>query len=178
MRSILIFLSLLAAAQGFAADCNYIPKTSVCGVPIDSNIATFEKTLGAPDGTINMGKDRVGLLYGQKTLLVFWRDKLWQIHAWENNSNIDFWSFVRNSEDRINSRFIIAGWGPWGLSRAECRNYLNQFKTIDGDQFSEVMQLPDATLSVLYEPTFEVRVDPNDWQKYKIKHLIIQLTSK
>jgi hypothetical protein len=178
MRSILILLSLFAAARVFAVDCNYIPKSSVCGVPIESNLSSFEKTLGAPDGTINMGKDRVGLLYGQKTLLVFWHNRLWQVHAWETNSNMDFWSYVRNSEDRVNSRFKIADWSPWGLSRADCGGNLNQYKSIDGDQFGEIKQLPGATLSIFYEPTFKVNVDPNDWQKYTVKHLKIEFSRK
>ena len=170
LKKILFTIFLLCvASMSYAQDCILIPSISLCGVPITATRTQFVKVLGNPDGLINMGPDRVGLLYGQRLILIFWHEKLWQTHAWETHSNIDFWSYVRNQEVRNSLRLKFKNWSPWGLSRKEIAQNAKTLPVVDEDEYSEIRRADKDTLSVYYKPTAINMDDPNIYQVDHIK---------
>jgi hypothetical protein len=175
VKSLLFLSGVFLSVESLAFDCNFVSGDSLCGVSINDTQSKYVDKLGKPDGIIEMGTGRQGLLYGQRILLIFKDQRLWEIHAWSYNSNYEFWGYVRNKESRYDMRLVIDGESLWENTRKSAQTKLKKFKTVDGDQFSEVRELPNGSIFVLYQPTFEVDTNPNDWNTYQTSHIKISL---
>jgi len=172
--TLMLFISTLAAAE----DCIFIPGKTLCGVSIKSSSEQFINTLGEPDGKINMGPARVGLVYGPKLLLIFSSNKLYEVHSWETNSNIDFWEYVRNSKSATSKRLIFNNWSPWGMSRKQMELHEKEFPLVDADQFVEHRKAEKANMTIFYSPFYNPQNPPitdlNEWALYKVQHISIR----
>lgn len=176
MKYILSFICFaLFSTSSFAFDCNFVAGKSLCGVPLSAAKPKYIDALGEPDGIIEMGKGRQGLVYGQRMLLMFNDQHLWEIHAWTYNSNFEFWGYIRNHETRHEMKLLIGGESLWGKTRKNAQPLLAKFATLAGDQFSEIRETHDGSIFVFYQPTLEVDTAPNDWNSYQTNHVKISM---
>lgn len=172
MRKIIYLTALLhAPISVFAKDCVLVPDLSLCGVPLNAAMNTFVKAIGKPDGSINMGPDRLGLLYGQKLMLIFWHNKIWQVHSWETNPNIDFWDYVRNKAPYEPFVLKINELNPWGLTRKQLGIKAKNLPVLDEDQFSEIRTAVKTQIAIFYAPTWNASDNPEDWGAYPVNHI-------
>jgi hypothetical protein len=79
---------------------------SAFGLPLSATKKEYIEKLGSPDGEIKMGIGRVGLLYGQNLMLIFWNNKLWEVQIWEGKP-IDALGYVRNGREKTPIKIII-----------------------------------------------------------------------
>lgn len=173
-KTLLVTALCVAPILAIARDCVLIPGASFCAVPLTATQADFVKSIGQPDGSINMGPDRVGLVYGQRLMVIFWRNKLWQVHAWETNSNMDFWEYIRNKPpyDPLILRF--KEFSPWGLTRKEFELKAKNFKSIDGDGLSDIRLINRTLISTYYSPTWDAKDNIEDWASYRVHYLKVE----
>lgn len=151
---ILIVLSALPLVA-FSKECLVIPAVSVCGIPLKAPQAAFEKELGEPDGRINMGKDRVGLLYGPNFMVIFSRGKLWEIHNWSRPTIRDatnWFNYVGLNRADRDTQVVFQGWNPWDVSAPteRMRAVLSKMPPVSGDEYSDFRRIKGGSVFILY----------------------------
>lgn len=156
----------------------FIPGKSFGGIPLRGDPAQFAIALGEPEGEIKMGPEGVGYFYGSKLLLIFRKHRLFEIHSWETNPNIDFWHHVSGDKNRGNRRLVFKNWSPWGLTRKQMEGK-KEFSLIDADQFVETRKTENATITLFYSPFYNpgnpTLEDLNAWELYRVQHIRINL---
>lgn len=80
-------------------DRKLIPSAGICGAPLTATRTEVVNTLGEPDGLINIGADRVGLLYPTLSENSYSGDwKFYQV----NHIQITFDKLQQKSQPAIN----------------------------------------------------------------------------
>jgi len=166
---------MFAQANAWADDCVFVPAKSVCGVSIKSSRKQFLQKLGEPDGQISMGKNKIGYFYGQRILIIFEKEKLWEIDGWETNPNIDFWNYVSNHPNRDSMKLVFTEWNPWGLTRKDVEVHENEFPLIDADGFTEFRKAGKSSLAIYYDPFYSAKSDQRceDAETYQVNRITI-----
>lgn len=150
-------------------------------MPLSASETDFRKALGNPDGTIKMGADRRGLFYGQRLLLIFSHGKLWQVHGWDTNPNIDFWGYVTNDRTRDSMRLVFPGWSPWDLTWQQFAQHDKEFPVEDADEVAEDRTAGKGSMTVYYDPCYSVRnsgcVAEQYWNQFLVNRIEIRFES-
>jgi len=127
-----LLLTMLFAFDASATEYKIILGKGAFGIPLRSQMKEYVNVLGNPDGTINMGKDRIGLIYGQKLLLIFWKNKLWEIVVW-NEPPIHAFGYVRNGKDRDLFQIVLENNIRVNILRNNVMETINHLKLKDKD---------------------------------------------
>jgi hypothetical protein len=130
---LLILLASLCSMDASAEEYKVLLGKKAFGVSLTSPMNDYIKILGKPDGTISMGKDRVGMMFGQKLLVIFWGNKLWEIVAW-NKPPIHAFGYIRNGQDQDKFNIIIDGSIKPGMLRKKASGAISVIKSKDKDQ--------------------------------------------
>ena len=177
MKNPVLFILFLICTQisAWADDCIFVPDKTVCGVSIKSSRKQFLHKLGEPDGKISMGKNKIGYFYGQRILIIFEKEELWEIDGWEINPNIDFWNYVSNHPNRDSMKLVFTEWNPWGLTRKDVEVHENEFPLIDADGFTEFRKAGKSSLAIFYDPFYSAKSDQRceDAGTYQVNRITI-----
>ena len=153
---LLILLTLLCSMDANAEEYKILLGEKAFGVSLTSPMNDYIKVLGKPDGTINMGKDRVGMMFGQKLLVIFWGNKLWEIVAW-SKPPIHAFGYIRNGQDQNKFNIIIDGGIKLGMLRNKVSNAISAIKSkdkdqeVDGDEYGMAFSNNNTTVSLGFE---------------------------
>jgi hypothetical protein len=148
--SLCLFLPLDALAQ--AASYDITPGKTVLGLKPSSSEAQFRALLGEPDGFIRMSPDRHALLYGQRMMLIFWRDALWQARTWDvprlaPELGQGWLRYIRPREPQVT--FSVMQGLRIGESRESLQALAREFQ-VDGDETSDLFKVGDMEIFVGY----------------------------
>ena len=150
---LIILITVICNINAGAEEYQVLLGERAFGISIKSETEDYIKVLGNPDGTINMGKDRVGLIYGQKLLLIFWENKLWEIVAW-NNPPIHAMGYIYNGMYPNKYLVVINGKIKPGMLRKNVSNAIktilskNEYQDITADEFGMDFIRRDTTVSL------------------------------
>lgn len=143
-------LLLGAAVPALASPCSFEPDTSLCGLPLNAGQARFDAVLGPPDGVLQMGRQRTGLLYGQHLLLVFEEDRVVQVHSWER-ADPDFLSQVGTPRPAP-LRLTLGAFSPWSRSRQQVGLALENRPPLAADRHTQTRPMGRSRLHIRYQP--------------------------
>ena len=119
------------------------------GLKLSSTIDSYVKILGDPDGIIEMGKNRMGYIYGQKMVLIFWNNKLWQIEMW-GEPPIEAFTYIQNINKNKPTNIQLDFGIKTGMTRKEFRNIVPSHFIADGDEFSDLLSFNKTTVFLKY----------------------------
>lgn len=149
LRCLILFLLLVSSALAQAEDCPFVPGKSLCGLPLDAGRARFEALFGEPDGVLQLGPQRTGLLYGQGFLIIFGGDRAQEVHSWAR-TNLEFFAQVRNGREQHPLRLTLGEFVPWSRSRQQVDLVLQRQPPVAEDEFSEVRVFGADQLKIFY----------------------------
>jgi hypothetical protein len=147
-----------------AANCDFIPDSSLCGLPLDAGQARFDAVLGAADGNLQMGPQRTGALYGQHLLLVFEKDRVVEVHSWER-ADAEFLSQVEARKPAL--RLTVNGFDPWSRSRQQLDLMLENRPLLASATESETRALDHSQLRIRFQPGPDRKVP----EHYRVSYL-------
>jgi hypothetical protein len=142
---ILVILAVSGVAQ--AEDYKISTNKEAFGLPLTSTINDYIKRIGTPDGEIRMGKDRTGLLYGQKLLMIFWNNKLWEIQIWQEPP-IKAFRYVRNGRENNPINIQIDNGIAVGITRDKFIKIIKDIKDIEGDEAGVIYKKGESIIEV------------------------------
>lgn len=153
LRTALALGLLTSSAATFSKDCIIVPAVSLCGVPIKAPQAAFEKAFGEPDGRINMGKDRVGLLYGINFVVIYWHGRIWEVQNWTRPETgpTDWIGYVGFGRKDRETRVHFPRWNPWEEPSPKDKDARRDMPTVDGDEYSDVKKIRGGTAFFLFD---------------------------
>lgn len=157
MKIKLLSISLLFLyTYAFSKECEFVPRTSFCGVDLQASQVEFIKILGQPSAIINLDGGAVSLIFSNSkesrvTSLIFERNKLNELSSWETNPNIDFWNrFVDREVIKVkigNTDFI-------GRPRGGPEDLPPSFVVEDADGNGQNLRYLEVQFDVIYLPFY------------------------
>lgn len=149
-REWIFCLLLLGPLPALANDCSFVPDSSLCGLPLDAVQARFDAVLGAPDGTLQMGPQRTGLLYGRHLLLVFENDRVVEVHSWEQ-AEPAFLAQLGSARSPA-LRLTLGSFNPWSRSRQQIDLALENRPLLAADHHTQTRALGRSHLRIRFQP--------------------------
>ena len=174
-KYLIAFTCLGVATAVQAKDCLFIPGKSICDVPLDSSQERLVEQLGAPDGVIRLGAERTGLMYGSRLMLIYWKKKLWEIHAWDPQLNLSFWEYVRNQTPADPMVLTFKNVVPWGKTRAQMDALKVWPQPIAADAYSDIREIGTTQLTVTYSIDIYASTAPERWEQYRVNSVKVSL---
>lgn len=144
-----MFCLLLGTLPALANDCSFVPDTSLCGLPLEAGQARFDAVLGPPDGSLKMGPQRTGLLYGPHLLLVFENDRVIAAHSWEQTEP-RFLAEVGAARAKP-LRLTLGTFSPWSRSRQQIDLALENRPPVAADRQTQTRALGRSQLHIHYQ---------------------------
>lgn len=164
-----MFCLLLGALPALANDCSFVPDTSLCGLPLDAGRARFDAVLGPPDGTLQMGPQRTGLLYGQHLLLVFEDNRVIAAHSWEQ-AEPSFLAQV-GTPRATPLRLTLGSFSPWSRSRQQIDLALENRPSVAADRYTQTRVLGRSRLQIRYQALG----GSDNPAQYRVRYLLLEI---